>query len=114
MDLNHRPASPTPQLPAFRCDYLKLLCHLSYRRDRQFTLAKRMRQAYTLSTQEGQMKNGTTTTPKQFRLSPDTIADLERIKKWLADNGHGATRSDAVRYAAREIAKKISKSVLTT
>lgn len=51
------------------------------------------------------------TTPTQFRLKPDTLADLDAIASWLsAANGIAHTRTDAVRYAARQLAKKIEKS----
>ena len=43
-----------------------------------------------------------TTTPSQFRLSPETIAALDRIAaKLTEDTGIPASRTDAVRFAAR-------------
>lgn len=41
-----------------------------------------------------------TTIPTQFRLKEETLADLDAIASHLGD----ATRADAVRYAARQIA----------
>lgn len=47
---------------------------------------------------------------RHFRLSDATIADLDLISRWLsAEMGRDVNRSDAVRYAARELAKKIRK-----
>ena len=47
----------------------------------------------------------------QFRLKPETLADLDRIAEFLRTE-HGetdASRASAVRYAARIVAKKITK-----
>lgn len=50
------------------------------------------------------------TTPKQFRLSEDTVADLDLIAEWLQqEHGGSGSRSDAVRYAARQVAEKIRR-----
>lgn len=50
------------------------------------------------------------TPPRQFRLEATTLADLDRIKAWLeAERGCKQSRADAVRFAAREAAKKIRK-----
>jgi hypothetical protein len=51
-----------------------------------------------------------TTPPRQFRLEPSVLADLDAIKHWLEqERGGKQTRTDAVRFAAREAAKKIQK-----
>lgn len=45
-----------------------------------------------------------------FRLSPDTLADLETIRAELSDTDRTArSRADALRYAARIVAEKIRK-----
>jgi hypothetical protein len=50
------------------------------------------------------------TPPRQFRLEPSTMADLDAIRAWLeSERGCKQSRADAVRYAAREAAKKIQK-----
>ena len=50
------------------------------------------------------------TKQRQFRLDEDTLADLKTISDWLTSEfGYEQTRTDAVRYAAREAAKKIRK-----
>lgn len=50
------------------------------------------------------------TVPTQYRLRPETLADLDAIAAHLTDlTGRANTRTDAVRFAARETAKKISK-----
>lgn len=51
------------------------------------------------------------TVPTQFRLKEDTLSDLDMIRKWLADTtgNSNTSRADAVRYAVREIARKLSR-----
>ena len=50
------------------------------------------------------------TTPSQFRLPDDTLADLDLIKAWLeSEHGQPATRTNAIRYAARQICLQIQK-----
>lgn len=50
------------------------------------------------------------TVQRQFRLKPETVADLDAIAAHLtATTGIEHSRTDAVRWAAREAAKKISK-----
>lgn len=52
------------------------------------------------------------TIPRQFRLEESTLADLDAVAAWLTrERGHKHTRTDAVRFAAREAAKKILKKV---
>jgi plasmid stabilization system protein ParE len=46
-----------------------------------------------------------------FRLSPETVADLDLIAEWLADrHGDRPRRVAALRYAVREVARKIRKN----
>ncbi|MBA4192513.1 MAG: hypothetical protein C0467_31485 [Planctomycetaceae bacterium] len=48
------------------------------------------------------------TTPRQFRLGSDTLADLDLIAAhYSADKGVKATRSDAVRLSAKKEADRI-------
>jgi hypothetical protein len=47
------------------------------------------------------------TTPTQFRLSAETLADLDQIQRHLSKDGREASRTDAVRVAARNFAQKI-------
>ncbi len=54
-------------------------------------------------------KNGNTT-PKQFRLKDDTLADLDAIRAHLAESGPPASLADAVRYAARQTVKNLGKT----
>lgn len=51
------------------------------------------------------------TVQSQFRLSADSLADLETILAHLAGMAGGVplTRSDAIRHALHETAKKIPK-----
>jgi len=50
------------------------------------------------------------TPPRQFRLEPSVLADLDLIQRWLKqERGGKQSRADAVRFAAREAAKKIQK-----
>jgi hypothetical protein len=50
------------------------------------------------------------TTPSQFRLSGDTLAELDAIAAQLsADNGTEANRTDAVRYASRQAFLRLRK-----
>ena len=50
------------------------------------------------------------TPPRQFRLEPSVLADLDLIRDWLTrERGGKASRADAVRFAARQAAKKIQK-----
>jgi hypothetical protein len=52
------------------------------------------------------------TKQSQFRLSPATLAQLDGVAAWLRDTtGLDATRSDAIRYLAREGAKKNSQKI---
>lgn len=52
------------------------------------------------------------TVPTQFRLKPDTLADLDAIREHLAaTSGVPHSRSDAVRFAAREVRKKVLKKM---
>jgi hypothetical protein len=52
------------------------------------------------------------TRQSQFRLLAETITDLDLIAAHLAaQTGLRATRAAAVRYAAREVAKKIRKNL---
>lgn len=49
------------------------------------------------------------TVPRQFRLNDETLADLDAIADHLAKTTHSkASRADAIRYAAREIASKLN------
>ncbi len=48
------------------------------------------------------------TAPIQFRLRPETLADLDAVAAHLASvNGGEANRADAVRYALRLASRKI-------
>lgn len=48
--------------------------------------------------------------PRQFRLSPETLADLDLIADTLSrETGLTFTRTDAVRYSARQVADRIRK-----
>jgi hypothetical protein len=48
------------------------------------------------------------TVPRQFRLRTETLDDLDAIARWLSDEqGAPRSRADAIRYAARQIARKI-------
>lgn len=48
------------------------------------------------------------TTPTQFRLGPDTLAELQAIADHLVSiTGLPQTRTDAVRYAARQVARQL-------
>lgn len=50
------------------------------------------------------------TIPSQFRLRPETLADLDTIAAHLAEaTGRASTRTDAVRYAARQAASQLRK-----
>lgn len=50
------------------------------------------------------------TTPRQFRLKDDTLADLDCIADELAKiTGRENSRADAIRYAAKEIAARFRK-----
>lgn len=50
------------------------------------------------------------TVPTQFRLKADTLADLDLIAVALSrDTGIEHSRTDAVRAAARDMAKKLSR-----
>lgn len=50
------------------------------------------------------------TKPRQFRLNNDTLAELDAIKLWLEEEtGSAQTRSDAIRYAARQAKKRIDE-----
>ena len=50
------------------------------------------------------------TVPSQFRLERPILEDLDLIRAWLEkDRGGKQSRTDAVRFAAREAAKKIRK-----
>jgi hypothetical protein len=52
----------------------------------------------------------THTTPRQFRLKPETMAGLDAITAYLRDNGFpSATRTDAVRYAVTLAEKHVKK-----
>lgn len=47
------------------------------------------------------------TTPRNYRLAEDTLADLDLIAAKLTErDGVPRTRSDAIRFAAKEAAKK--------
>jgi hypothetical protein len=51
------------------------------------------------------------TVPRQFRLRNDTLADLDAVAAFLSErDGRRATRSDAVRFAARQAAQRLEKS----
>ncbi len=48
--------------------------------------------------------------PKQFRLSPEVLADLDFIAETLTrETGMRCTRTDAVRYSAKQTADRIRK-----
>jgi hypothetical protein len=49
------------------------------------------------------------TIPTQFRLADETLADLDTIVTWLAAQGLPHSRADAVRYAARDLARRLRK-----
>ncbi len=50
------------------------------------------------------------TTPSQFRLGEDTLAELDLIRDHLAAlHGGRRNRTDAVRYAARQVAAGLRK-----
>lgn len=50
------------------------------------------------------------TVPRQFRLKAETLAELDAIAASLSETtGVEHSRSDAIRFAARQTAKKISK-----
>jgi hypothetical protein len=50
------------------------------------------------------------TTPRQFRLAPDTLAELDMIAAHLCDrDGVPRSRADAIRYAARLVYKKLRR-----
>ena len=50
------------------------------------------------------------TVPSQFRLRPETLADLDAIAAHLAElTGRPSTRVDAIRYAARQTAAGIGR-----
>lgn len=52
------------------------------------------------------------TKQSQFRLATDTLDHLDQIAAWLRETtGLPATRANAVRWAAQEGAKKISKKI---
>lgn len=51
------------------------------------------------------------TTPRQFRLRPETLADLDAIARHLEqDSGRRCSRADAIRYAARQTARRLEKN----
>lgn len=45
-----------------------------------------------------------------FRFEPETLADLDLIADHLAAQGHGGTRADAIRYAARQLVLRLNGS----
>jgi len=47
------------------------------------------------------------TKPSQFRLSAETLSDLDRIKKHLSETGQDASRADAIRVATRDFAQRL-------
>lgn len=52
------------------------------------------------------------TVPSQFRLKPDTLDDLDLIaRQRTEDTGVEHSRTDAIRWAAHEAAKKIRKKI---
>jgi hypothetical protein len=54
------------------------------------------------------------TVPRQFRLGPETLADLDAVRAWLAGReGRKVSRAEAIRHLAREAALKIRESPRT-
>ena len=54
------------------------------------------------------------TKQSQFRLSRETLAELDTIADWLSStSGRPPTRTDAIRYAAKEMAKRAKKRAKT-
>jgi hypothetical protein len=55
------------------------------------------------------------TKPRQFRLGPETLADLDAVRAWLAgrEGRRKVSRAEAVRHLARETALKIRESPRT-
>lgn len=52
------------------------------------------------------------TTPRQFRLKTETLDDLDLIAQHLTEEtGIAHSRTDALRYAARQVAKGIQKKL---
>jgi hypothetical protein len=49
------------------------------------------------------------TVPSQFRLGPDTLADLDAVARHLESEGLPHSRADALRYAARQAARGLEK-----
>lgn len=48
------------------------------------------------------------TTPRQFRLTDETLDDLSWIAEYLAAmTGREASRTDAIRYAARQLRQQL-------
>jgi hypothetical protein len=55
------------------------------------------------------------TKQSQFRLSMETLSQLDQIAKWLKkETGIDATRSDVIRYLAHDGLKKIPKKTPNT
>ncbi len=54
------------------------------------------------------------TVPTQFRLTDDTLRDLDAVARWLEAQGLPHSRTDAVRYAARDAAQRVRKKVEKT
>lgn len=51
------------------------------------------------------------TTPRQFRLRAETLADLDAIAAHLEqESGHRHSRADAIRFAARQAARRLEKN----